>query len=133
MPRRPASDMNPAQFRFYRDYLGLTQQDVADALGLSHVRTVAAWDSERNPSIEAAQFIHERMAQARSQLTTAVRALNRASTEHDGATVELRRYTTEDALHREHPEFERVRHYDAHLAHVAAALIAGGATIRIIT
>lgn len=78
MPHRPAADMTP--------------------------RTVAGWDSERNPSVEAAQFIRERMAQARGQLTAALDTLSRAGTESDRATVKLRRYTTEKALHREHPD-----------------------------
>lgn len=134
MPRRPSSDMTPAQFRFYRDYLGLTQLDIADELGMSSVRPVAAWEAERNPSADAAEFIRAQLSEFNDRLTMALGSALPARTTPEGESViELRRYHDDESLQNDHPEFRRVRHHDAHLRALMAVLTSRGIPVHIVS
>lgn len=134
MPRRPSSDMTPAEFRFYRDYLGLTQRDIAEELGMSSVRPVAAWEAERNPSTDAAEFIRAQLSKFNDRLATSLGSALPARTTPEGKSIiELRRYLDDDSLQNAHPQFHRVRHYDAHLRALMAVLASRGIPVSIVS
>lgn len=132
MPRTRSSDMSPHEFKFLRDFLGLTQKDVAELTGVSSPRIVAAWDAERNPSATAAQTIRDRYDWFQQRLLDTINSPLPTMTTNDGTSVvELRRYTDDGTLQASVDGFTTVRHYDAFLRALTAALIARGVGVKI--
>lgn len=126
--------MEPSEFRLLRDLIGYTQVDVADAGVAAGPRTVANWDAVHSPSPQATAWLLEQKELFASRLREALEAPMVTQTDENGeAVVLLKRYETDEALHADHPEYARVRHYDAHLRAVAAVLASRGVAYRIIT
>lgn len=126
--------IEPVEFKFLRDLIGYTQTDIAEAGVAFGARTVANWDALRSPSPQATAWILEQKELFATRLREALEAPQVTQIDENGdAVVLLKRFTTDEALHADHPEYARVRHYDAHLRAVAAVLASRGVAYRIIT
>lgn len=126
--------LEPSEFRLLRDLIGYTQVDVAEAGVAAGARTVANWDTLHSPSPQATAWLLEQKELFATRLREALEApLETQVDDNDDEVVLLKRYETEYDLHADHPEYARVRHYDAHLRALCAVLASRGVAYRIIT
>ena len=63
--------MNSAKFHLMRNFLGLSAQDVATALGV-HWRTVQRWETTHQPPARAATWITQRWERAREEVDATI-------------------------------------------------------------
>lgn len=125
MPRNVFSDMQSYEFRFYREYLGFTTQDIAEILGVQ-VRTVQAWDKERNASIPAKELVLNEVDKVQDWIAAQLKSLLADFANNGGNPVQLRLFTSLEDLHSHYPDFRRISHYEAALKGLAAVLYERG-------
>lgn len=62
---------SPAKFRLMRSFLGITAQDVADAMGVQ-IRTAHRWDSTHTPPADACEWLQSKWDSARGRVEDAL-------------------------------------------------------------